>query len=308
MKNDSLDYLNIGTNPLVQRLLENAQYNKSGFAGLEKRKEPEDLVKYRAYSTRGRRDNRRETFDIVDLWELHVKRYPLHKENFDWQRRNPNEKPLVLVGGEKRVTLVHEPRYYQETGADYVAVPTQLIKRRFHNVSEIEISEFIEDAKLEDSGIDVMLEQPISGIASVREILEASAEGHLLHPVVASADPEFEGKDEYERHNYTITFEPVSCGYMDCSLDVDKVNEFLEPQFFLLGESIHSQEFKQARLKYRERKMRIKKLKKMRTFLKAMTVLDSTWAVLDGLDAIDNDSELIKAKALEELEKEEGKQ
>jgi hypothetical protein len=95
---------------------------------------------------------------------------------------------------------------------------------------------------------------------------------------------------------------------MDCSLDVDKVNEFLEPQFFLLGESIHSQEFKQARLKYRERKMRIKKLKKMRTFLKAMTVLDSTWAVLDGLDAIDNDSELIKAKALEELEKEEGKQ
>jgi hypothetical protein len=56
----------------------------------------------------------------------------------------------------------------EELGADYVAVPLKIIKRRFSNVSEIEISEFIEEAKLEDSSIDVILEYPIPGIAPVR--------------------------------------------------------------------------------------------------------------------------------------------
>jgi hypothetical protein len=264
--------------------------------------EPEVVVKYRAFHTSARKYNQQDvvTYDTIDLYELHVKCFPLNKEQYDWQRMHPNEKPAMMVGGERRIILVTDPKYYSESGADHVVLPTTLIKRRYNRVAEDELSTFIEEGK-NDEDIDVMLEQSIPGIAPVREILFATAEEHLLHPAVQSANPELDGKNEHERHNYTITFEPVECSsYMDCTVCIEII-KYGEPQLFLVGASIHDPRVKEARAKYKERRARVKKLKKMHTFLKAMMVMDSTWALLDSLDAMDDDSEIIRTKARAEV-------
>jgi hypothetical protein len=54
-------------------------------------------------------------------------------------------------------------------------------------------------------------------------------------------------------------------------------------------------------LEFRRKKIRQAKLKRMKKFMQALQVMDSTWAVLDSLDAMDDDSEIIRTKARAEV-------
>jgi hypothetical protein len=172
---------------------------------------------------------------------MHAIRYLLHKKNYDLQKMNPNLKPVFLVGENDRVLLLKEPRYWQSEGNDYVVVITKLISRMFLNVSEDpDLVEYIAENTAEDSEY-IFIEQSISGVSVCREILQATNEEHLMHPVVGDSDPEQEEK-EVNRYNYTITYQPVSCDSPDCSLDWTEIQELKQPKLLILGESIHDDE------------------------------------------------------------------
>jgi hypothetical protein len=307
----NLDSLNT-EDPITRRLLQNAAASNgsNGFPGLEKKEpEEEDLVKYRAYSTSNRKYNKQDiaVYDSISLYELHVRRYPVNKQAYSYHQLHPNEQPAKMTGGLKRVTLIQNYMWYSESGTDYIVLPTKLIKRRFtRNITEDEIFEFIEDSKREDSGIDIMLEQPIPGIAPIREILSATAEEHIMHPAVALGGGEGGAGDlKLELDDQEITYEPVECSYfMDCPIDYS-FHEFDKPQIFILGESIHSEGTKEARVKYKERRARVKKIKLRKTFLKAMNIMGMTLSVLNTLDEMDMNREQIRKQALAELEKQE---
>ncbi|MDQ4067623.1 MAG: hypothetical protein M3114_08560 [Thermoproteota archaeon] len=295
---NSLDSLTAAeNNPIAQRLLENASsltYNNpgKGFSGLEK--EPENLVKYRAYSIRGRKYNQQDvlTFDTVILYELWVEKHQVNKQAYEYHRLHPNEPPAKMVGGERRVVGVLNPQWYQENGAEHISLPIKLLTRKFDRETEDELALWIQESK-DDEDIDVIIEQEIGGVAPIREITEIVME--VLHPVIPISKEAKEGDKGGEEYT------PISCAhYLDCPICYS-FHEFTEPKLFLLGESIHSQEFKEARARYRERKMRVKKLKKMRTFLKALTVLDTTWSLLDTMEDSDYNEEIIKQKARAEV-------
>jgi hypothetical protein len=190
---------------------------------------------------------------------------------------NPNTKPAITVGEDDRVMQLYAPEYCSASGTNYTLVITKLISRRFHTVSKFEVEQFANENS-QDEDI-IFIEQPISGVAVCREILQASAEEAYMHPVVASATPELEGKTDYERHNYTITYEDVDCGHPDCSLHFDEVEHLPEPMIFILGASLHDPEV----LEMNEKRAKRRKLIKMRQMVQVLQMLTMLQAAVDSV-------------------------
>jgi hypothetical protein len=101
------------------------------------------------------------------------------------------EKHDVTIGEERRVSVITAPQYFREkaasigTSTDYMLVPIRLIKRRFLTILQFDIDQY----KAENSsGTDpntIFLEEPIPGIAPIREILTITREEPLMHEVIA---------------------------------------------------------------------------------------------------------------------------
>jgi hypothetical protein len=72
--------------------------------------------------------------------------------------------------------------------------------------------------------------------------LEVTRGLSLLHPCVAASEPELLGKDDFEIHNYTISYEPIGCDRVDCSKCYAPIEILDEPQLFTIGKSRHDLE------------------------------------------------------------------
>jgi hypothetical protein len=236
------------------------------------------LIKYKAFRT-ARLDNRRDLYDYVDLWEMHARRYPLHRKNYDWYREHIRQKPLMTVGDNKRVLQLVDPQYYSESGTNYIVVIEKLIARRFFSVSRYELEEWTSEAqRQQQEGEVIFIERPISGIAPCREILQSTAEEPYLHPVVADSNPESQGKTEYDRHNYTIEHKPVEdCGHPDCGVCFVPIEILKEPELLTLGKPRYDEEVREATKKYRKkrRQLRFMRMAMQEMMLSEMTLQES---------------------------------
>lgn len=185
-------------------------------------------------------------------------------------------------------------------------VVTKLIKRRFRSALQFYIDQYkAENSNTSSSNDDdsnvIFLETPIPGIAPIREILTVTREEHLMHDVIAQSDPSHEATNEYEHHNYSISFEPVNCkSKVDCSLHFAEVEILPEPETFIVGASRYDEEVIKINKKQREHRKRVKELKMMKTYLEALQIMNITYEVLDFGAMLDDD--YIRAAALEELE------
>ena len=56
------------------------------------------------------------------------------------------------------------------------------------------------------------------------------------------SEEEEEDRTDYERNNYTITFDPVNCSLHDCSKCFAEIEILKEPQLFTLGKSRYDPE------------------------------------------------------------------
>jgi hypothetical protein len=160
-------------------------------------------------------------------------------------------------------------------------VPTKLIKRRFLGpVLQFDIDQY----QTENSGDEdiVFIENSIPAIAVITEILTVTRELHLMHEVVAQSEPEREAKDDYDRHNWTISYEPINCvSKADCSIHFAEVRELIPPEIVIPGLPKNHPRVIAANQKQANRRKRLKKLKIMKAALKAMQVMNLTWDVLD---------------------------
>jgi hypothetical protein len=130
---------------------------------------------------------------------------------------------------------------------------------------------------------------PLPGIAIVREIFIATNEENLMHPVVAMSSPE-RGRDQFERHNYTISFEPIpkSCQFLDCPLCYRELEILQEPELLTIGKSRYYPDVIEATKRYRERrKKRAKELQFIKTAMHAMMMTNSMLDILYNTDDID---------------------
>lgn len=279
----------------------------------------EEVIIYRAFHlSRKRRSLAYDDFayDHTDLYELHAKKYPVLKANYRWHLNNALDRPVVTVGKDDRIVQLTAAEYFSDKAAsigspEYILVVTKLIKRRFLGpVLQFDIDQY-KTENAEDPRI-TFLESPIPGIAPVTEILTVTRELPLMHEVIAQSHPESEGgKTEYERHNWTISYEPVDCrSKVDCSLHFTEVEHLPETHTFIIGASRYDPEVLAMNKKQAERRKRVKQeqqeLNEMRLFLEAMQIMNMTDEVLDLEE--EEDPAHIRAAALAELEEEEQQQ
>ena len=265
-------------------------------ARLEEGEGPEPIT-YRAIRT-GKWLFNQEMYDFVDIYEMQCSRYPLIQTNYDWQKMHPGEKPLAIMRPPdhswNRVTLLQAPEYWSETGFSYTLIVKRLKARRFYNVSEDDIKEFQQETEESE---DIVFAGNIKGVSVCREILENTMEDVICHPVIEIPEPFSSGKSEHEKYTEGegVRFEPVPCDHPDCS------NCFSHPlpkkEWYAIGSPADDPKV----LEFRRKKIRQAKLKRMKKFMQALQVMDSTWAVLDSLDAMDDDSEIIRTKARAEV-------
>jgi hypothetical protein len=140
-----------------------------------------------------------------------------------------------------------------------------------------------------------MIEQPIAGIAAVREIVQACAEEPVLHPVTANFTPE-EAKTEQQRRNYEVIYTSSDCGHLDCVIDYGQVNELPEPMLIGLGLSLHSEEVIKANQKYRKRRRLVKQARLVNKVFNTFEVMYKTFDLLDEIDNIVISKEEIEAE------------
>lgn len=184
-----------------------------------------------------------------------------------------------MVAENNRILQLQEPKHYSESGATYTILIEKLYKRRFYNVSRIDVEHWMDEAQQQDDVI--LVETPLQGIAICREILESTAEDHLMHPVVASENPEIEGdKDVFGRNNYAITFAPVNCDHADCSLDFAEIEILKEPELLTIGKSRYDPDVAAATKKYRERRKK-QKLNHLKLLRLAIQTMQLTQAITD---------------------------
>ncbi|MDQ4066472.1 MAG: hypothetical protein M3114_02660, partial [Thermoproteota archaeon] len=145
-------------------------------------------------------------------------------------------------------------------------VPTKLTKRRFLGpVLQFDIDQY----KAENSADPnvIFLEEPIPAIAPIREILTVTREEPLMHEVIAQWD-QSEATTEYDRHNWSIGYEPVNCkSTLDCSLHWTEVEHLPETQTFILGASRYDPEVIEMQKKRVKRRAWVKELQLWRDYL-----------------------------------------
>ncbi len=147
-------------------------------------------------------------------------------------------------------------------------VPTKLIKRRFLTILQLDVDQYKAENSTDPNVI--FLEEPIPGIAPIREILTVTREEPLMHEVIAQWDTS-EARTEYDRHNYSISFEPVECfDKLDCSLHWSEVEHLPETQTFIIGASRYDPEvIAMNNKKQSERRAWVKELQLWRDYLLA---------------------------------------
>jgi hypothetical protein len=130
----------------------------------------------------------------------------------------------------------------------------------------------------------------LAGIAIVREIFTATNEDSLMHPIVAMSIPEA-SRDQFQLHNYTISFEPVTdCGYLDCLLCYWEIEILDQPEVLTIGKSRYDPYVLEATKKYRKsRRKRIKELRFIKMTMQTIAVTNATFEVLDNIDYDDSD-------------------
>jgi hypothetical protein len=207
------------------------------------------------------------------MFELHVTKYPVRDVNFTWHLQNSLEKHVMLKGEERRVTTITEPKYFTELAASigsapYMLLPTQLIKRRFLGpVLQYDVDQY----KAENSADEnvIFIEDPLPGIAIVREILTVTREFELLHEAVAVSEPD-------DLNSYNVSFEPIPCrSKLDCPIHFSDVRILPESVILRIGASIYDPEVIEANKKYAARRKRVKSVAEQLEELQASLIVNA---------------------------------
>jgi hypothetical protein len=112
-----------------------------------------------------------------------------------------------------------------------------------------------------------------------------------MHPVIANSYPEG-SKDEFERHNYTISYTAVEdCGFLDCPLCYREIEILQQPELLTVGLSRFDPSVLEQTKKYRNRRKqkKLNHLKLMRLALQAMEVSQTIMKADDDDDDDDDD-------------------
>jgi hypothetical protein len=106
-----------------------------------------------------------------------------------------------------------------------------------------------------------------------------------MHPVCANSYPEG-SRDEFERHNYTISYTAVdNCMALDCPLCFHEIQILNPPQIVILGLPLTDPQVVEANMRHRERRRkRAKQLQFIKTALQTIAVTNATFDVLDNID------------------------
>ncbi len=257
------------------------------------------VKKYKAFHTGGRFDSRRGVYEYCDLFELHTVRHPLHVRNFLYYQEHPTEKPaIVLVGDDNRITQKQEPQYYSASFSSsesnktdsypYTIVIARLYARRFYNVSKFDLEQWAIESREEENTI--FIDQPIAGIAICREVLEATRELSLLHVCVAASDPQLQGKHDFERENFTISYDAIPCNFLDCSKCYREIELLNEPQLFTLGKSRYDPVVVATNKERAQRRKKVRQLKMWRDMTAILSASLEITSALDEMSDLDDDA------------------
>jgi hypothetical protein len=269
-------------------------------------KEEQVVIIYRAH-TLGRK-YRSKTYDnelvysYADLYELHATKYPLRSENYRYYRQShPNDPVIVnaydsyydLNNDRRRIIKLQEPTSFSEraisigAAPSHMIVPTKLVKRRFKDTLQFDVDSYKDDNfRPEDPNV-VFLEFPIPGIAPIREILTVTGEESLMHEVIAQSEEPESSKSDYDRQNYSISYEPVRCfSKLDCPLHFAPVQELNPPEIVILGLAKEDPEVIAANKKFAARRKRVKTLKIIQRYMKALQIMDLNMLIMDNMKAI----------------------
>ena len=177
----------------------------------------------------------------------------------------------MITGSDKIVQQVLEPRFYSDLGVTHNLLTSKLYARRFFHVKSYELDEFLQERQEPDV---ILIDESLPGIAIVRKIATTTGEVGLLHQVVAMSNPE-SSTDEFERHNYTISFELIpQCGYLDCPLCYREIEILQQSELLTVGKSRYDPDVLEATKRYRDRrkKNKLRHLKLMRLAMQAMAL------------------------------------
>ena len=221
------------------------------------------------------------------------------------RKTHPNEKPVITMGPDSRVLEVQHPQFYSDSPAaeyNFCILPSLLRVRTYKNISRLDVEQWIWASQQEGPEVIVLAAEPLSNIAPVREILEATKGTEICHPVYQDFDPALD-PDPYKQENYDLTFTAVEdCSHEDCALCRRDLELLDEPELIIIGKSRFDPEVLEATKRYRQRrKAKAKHLKLMRLAMQTMALTNATF---ETLDAGDEGDEEIRAAALKELEDE----
>ena len=251
-------------------------------------------VVYRAYRLSAEYDDVRQVYPSISLFELIVHQIPLNVRVKKWYRTHPDQPVLMTLGEDRTVVRPAEIRYYSDSPSavyNYNILVDRLTARRFFNVPEYELQEWKDSCRAEADA--VLVEEPLTGYGGgvILQILSATNEIDLLHPVLPMSRPEL-SRDEYDRHNYSVSFESVpakSCAFLDCALHYKDIEVLEQPVIVKLGSSLYDHEVVAATQRYRARlRKKLRHLRLMKTALLAIDMTTSTLDVLDTLDQADD--------------------
>ena len=193
-----------------------------------------------------RYNSRLEVFESCTLFELESRRVPLLPISVKGHKTHPNEKPVILMGPDSRVIEVQHPQFYSDSPAaaedNFCILPSLLRVRTYKNISRLDIEQWIWSCQQEGPEVIVLAAEPLSDIAPVREIFQATRESDLCHPVYQDFEPERE-LDPYKRENYDLTFNAVEdCSHEDCALCRRDLELLKTPELVVVGKGRYDPE------------------------------------------------------------------
>ncbi|HKH86955.1 MAG TPA: hypothetical protein VKA40_10430 [Nitrososphaera sp.] len=244
-------------------------------------------VKYRAYSLST--EKQRGIYNYIILYEMHAIMYPCWRRNYEWSRLLYNKSKgtadatvyYTTDDAEQRVLGIPNPQYWLGEGYDYFLQVTKFISRRFDRINEeTDLQEYIDENTGPESTY-VFIEQPIPGIAPIREILQATAEESRMHPSVPETEvPSLTDPNvtEFTKYDYTQTFRHVPCLRPDCILDFQEMTLNEEaPRLVFVGLSQNHPVLKEINIRYANQR----KLYRYRRDLGTLAVNDIVGSLAD---------------------------
>ncbi|HEX6281476.1 MAG TPA: hypothetical protein VFZ67_04555 [Nitrososphaera sp.] len=150
----------------------------------------------------------------------------------------------------------------------------------------------------ERTGELILIKDPISGVAIISEIFQASKKNEILHPSYQDMTAEDNARSastpeerEYLLHNWSTSFSNVAnCDHQDCPLCLrgDGITILEEPMLVTIGKSLYAPEVQAATKRFRlARRRRKKHLQLMKLAMQSILISNSTFDALDAIDEKD---------------------